>query len=268
MTIATTVLLLLLIGLLAGLSGSLVGLGGGFIVVPAMAFLFPDMTPAHLAGTSMAMLLFNSLSSTYVYASQRRIDYKAALSFAGASIPGSVIGAVLVRRIEGGAFFVSFGSFLLLVSLLILFRPKRPIPLPWQPTSSRRLIDLSGVAFEYRYHLPTGVAISFFVGFLSSLFGVGGGSLMVPTMTLLLSFPPHIAVATSMLQICLSAVVSTGSHAILQNIDWMKALLLAPGALAGGQLGARLAKRLPAKLLLRTLAIMLIAVSVRLILKA
>lgn len=70
-----TIFLLLAIGLTAGLAGSLAGLSGGFIVLPALAFLFPDMQPSHLAGTSMVMLLCNSVSSTYVYARQKRIDY-------------------------------------------------------------------------------------------------------------------------------------------------------------------------------------------------
>jgi uncharacterized membrane protein YfcA len=262
------VAILLLIGLLAGISGSLVGLGGGFIVVPALALLFPEMLPSQLAGTSMAMLLFNSISSTVVYAKQKRIDYEAALRFAGASIPGSVIGAVLVRNIEGQAFFVSFGMFLAFVSLLLLFRPKRPILLPLRPTVFRNFEDASGMRFEFAYHLPTGLAIGFVTGFLSSLFGVGGGSLMVPTMTLLLMFPPHIAVATSMFQISLSAVVSTVTHAYQMNIDWMKVLYLAPGAFLGGQLGARLAKRVPAGALVKVLAVLLIVVSVRLMLKS
>ncbi|RIX59616.1 sulfite exporter TauE/SafE family protein [Paenibacillus nanensis] len=262
-----TFLLLLAIGLTAGLAGSLVGLGGGFIVVPALAFLFPDMPPSHLAGTSMAMLLCNSVSSTYVYAKQQRIDYSAAIRFAAASIPGSVIGAIFAEQIEGRLFFISFGFFLIGIALLLLFKPDRPIVWPLAPTATRSFIDQSGKRFDYSYHMPTGIVISFLVGFLASLFGVGGGSLMIPTMTLLLGFPPHIAVATSMLQIFLSAIVSTSTHAALHNIDWSMVLLLAPGAIIGGQIGARLAKRLPAKLLLKILALLLIVVSVRLIMK-
>lgn len=102
--VVLTYLLLLVIGLATGISGSLVGLGGGFIVVPALAFLFPDMEPSHLAGTSMAMLLFNSISSTYVYAKQKRIDYQAALTFAAVSIPGSVIGALFTKQMGGRMF--------------------------------------------------------------------------------------------------------------------------------------------------------------------
>ncbi|SEC82981.1 sulfite exporter TauE/SafE family protein [Paenibacillus sp. GP183] len=260
-------IVLFLVGLLAGISGSIVGLGGGFIVVPALTFLFPGMLPAHIAGTSMAMLLFNSISSTYVYAKQKRIDYSAAIWFAVVSVPGAVLGAFMAQHITGKAFFISFGLFLIFVSLLLLFKPKQPLRLPFKPTVHRSFVDAAGQRFEFAYNRPTGMAISFLVGYLSSLFGVGGGSLMVPTMTLLLLFPPHIAVATSMLQIFLSAIVSTSTHAYLNNIDWLKVLFLSPGAIIGGQIGARLAKRLPAGLILKLLAVMLILVAVRLIMK-
>lgn len=263
-----TYFILIGIGLAAGLCGSLVGLGGGFIVVPALAFLFPDMTPAHLAGTSMAMLLCNSISSTYVYAKQKRIDYEAALKFFAASIPGSIAGALYVSQIKGSFFFISFGIFLILVSLLLLFKPSSPIAWPFKATVQRSFVDHNGVQFSYSYHLSTGIVISFIVGFAASLFGIGGGSLMVPTMTLLLNFPAHIAVATSMLQIFLSSIISTATHAFSMHVDWFMLLFLAPGAIIGGQLGARLAKRVPAKLLLKLLAIFLIIVSIRMMMKS
>lgn len=262
-----TGLLLVLVGLTAGISGSLVGLGGGFIVVPALTFLFPGMLPAHLSGTSMAMLFFNSISSTAAYARQKRIDYDAALWFAVVSIPGSILGAVLVGKLTGGMFFTGFGCFLAFVSVLLLVKPKQPLRWPLRPTVSRTIVDGRGDRFDYAFHRPTGLVISFATGFLSSLFGVGGGSLMVPTMTLLLHFPPHIAVATSMLQIGLSAVCSTVTHAYLHNIDWLKVLFLAPGALVGGQIGARLARKLPGGALMKVLSVMLLIVAVRLMMR-
>jgi uncharacterized membrane protein YfcA len=260
-------LLLFLLGLFAGCSGSLVGLGGGFIVVPVLTFLFPQMVPAHIVGTSMAMLFFNSISSTAAYARQKRIDYSAAIWFAVSSVPGSILGAVMADRINVKLFHVCFGLFLIFISLLLLFKPKKPLRFPLAPTVHRSFADRSGQRFEYSYHRPTGIVISFFVGFLSSLFGVGGGSLMVPTMALLLSFPPHIAVATSMFNIFLSSIVGTSTHWFLSNIDWMKVLFLSPGAIIGGQIGARIAKRLPAGIVLRILAFMLIIVALRLITK-
>jgi len=258
-------LLLFLIGMFAGISGSIVGLGGGFIVVPAMALLFPLMIPERIVGTSMAVLLFNSISSTIAYTRQKRIDFKAGLSFAFASMPGSFIGAYLTEGLAGKVFFVGFGCFLIFISLFLVFKPKKPLNLPLPKTVDRSFTDALGTHFEYSYNLPLGVVIAFFVGFLSSLLGIGGGSLLVPTMVLLLTFPPHIATATSMLTIFLSAIIGTGTHAYLDNVDWMKVLYLAPGAFIGGQIGAKIASKLPAVIILRILSAMMILVAIRLI---
>ncbi|MFD2168977.1 sulfite exporter TauE/SafE family protein [Tumebacillus lipolyticus] len=259
-------LLLLLTGIVAGVTGSVVGLGGGFIVVPALSFLYV-MPPAHIVGTSMAVLLFNSISSTITYARQKRIDFAAGLSFAAASIPGSIIGAFVADGLASKTFFVGFGCFLILISLFLIFKPKKPVQLPLEPTVRRKFTDASGTEFEYAYHRPLGVWISFVVGFISSLLGVGGGSILVPMMAILFAFPPHIATATSMFTIFLSAIIGSGTHWYLDNIDWLKVLYLAPGAFLGGLIGAKIAPKLPAQTILRVLSIMLIIVAIRLITK-
>jgi uncharacterized membrane protein YfcA len=259
-------LLLFLIGALAGVTGSIVGLGGGFIVVPALAFLY-TMIPAHIVGTSMAVLFFNSISSTITYAKQKRIDFAAGIAFAAASIPGSIIGAFVAEGLTSKAFFVGFGCFLILISLFLVFKPKKPIQLPLEPTVHRKFTDASGTEFEYSYHRPLGITISFAVGFISSLLGIGGGSILVPMMVILFSFPPHIATATSMFTIFLSAIIGTGTHWYLDNIDWWMVLFLAPGAFVGGQIGSRIASKLPAQTILRILAVVLIIVAIRLITK-
>ncbi|HEU4963125.1 MAG TPA: sulfite exporter TauE/SafE family protein [Bacilli bacterium] len=258
-------LLLLLFGVLAGFSGSLVGLGGGFIVVPALAFLF-QMKPEVIVGTSMAVLLFNSISSTLAYTRQKRIDFAAGASFAAASVPGSIIGAMLTEGM-GKSFFIGFGCFLIFISFFLVFKPKKPIDLPLKHTAHRAFIDASGTEFSYSYNRPLGLIVAFFVGYLGSLLGIGGGSILVPTMVVLLNFPPHIAAATSMFTIFLSAIIGTGTHFFLDNIDWWKVLFLAPGAFLGGQLGARVAAKLPAPVILKILSALLVVVGIRLITK-
>ncbi|ARU63267.1 hypothetical protein CBW65_21505 [Tumebacillus avium] len=259
-------LLLFFTGVLAGVTGSIVGLGGGFIVVPVISFLY-TMVPAHIVGTSMAVLFFNSISSTITYARQKRIDFAAGISFAAASIPGSIIGAFIAEGMASKTFFVGFGCFLIFISLFLVFKPKKPVRLPLEPTVHRKFVDASGTEFEYSYHRPLGIIISFVVGFISSLLGIGGGSILVPMMAILFAFPPHIATATSMFTIFLSAIIGTSTHWYLDNIDWMKVLFLAPGAFVGGLIGARLAPKLLAQTILRILSAMLIIVAIRLITK-
>jgi uncharacterized membrane protein YfcA len=257
---------LFLIGTFAGVSGSIVGLGGGFIIVPFLIFLF-SLSPAQISGTSMAVLFFTAISSTWTYSKQKRIDYKSGMAFAAAMIPGSILGAWVADFMTNRAFFVAFGIFLLCIACFLLFKPSKQVQHFLPPTVTRTFVDATGQTFTYSFNHWFGIAVAFVVGFLSSLFGIGGGSVMVPTMALLLSFPAHIAAATSMFSILLSSAVGTVSHMALHNVIWSKVLWLAPGALIGGRLGAQIAAKLPAKLLLRILATTLIIVSIRLISK-
>ncbi|WP_380026400.1 sulfite exporter TauE/SafE family protein [Effusibacillus consociatus] len=257
---------LFLIGGLAGFAGSIVGLGGGFIMIPFLIFLF-DAEPELIIGTSMAVLFVNSISSTLAYSRQKKIDFQSGAWFALLMVPGSIVGAMLAEAFSGKIFYVVFGLFLMAVSIFLLVKPNQPVRNFLPATVTREFTDAKGETFTYSFHRGFGMAVSFLTGFVSSLLGIGGGSIMVPTMVLLLSFPPHIATATSMFTIMLSSLVGTISHIALGNVVWMQALYLAPGAFLGGQLGARVAAKLPAKTILRILAVTLILVAIRLIFK-
>ena len=94
------------------------------------------------------------------------------------------------------------------------------------------------------------------MGFLSGIFGVGGGSLMVPTMILVFFFPPHVATATSMFMILPTSLLSSITHITLGNVDWLYALALVPGAWIGAKVGVFLNTKLKSKtivLILRTI---------------
>lgn len=255
----------IVIGGVAGTLGSLVGLGGGFVIVPLMTFLY-GVPSRFVAGTSTAVIVINALASSLVYRKQRRIDVRSGLAFAAASVPGAFVGARISTVLPARQFDLWFGILMICVSLLLLFKPaeiKRPL---FPPTTTRTLVDASGNTHTYRFNLWFGVAASFFVGFLSSLFGIGGGVVMVPTMVLLLGFPAHIAVATSMFNVLVSSVVGAVSHAFEGNILWIDAAFLAIGAWVGGQLGPRLSSRVSATWLLRFLSILMIVAAIRFVL--
>ena len=129
----------------------------------------------------------------------------------------------------------------------------------------RTYIDKKGLSYTYGYHLLPALTLSFVVGMLSGLFGIGGGSLMVPAMIILFHFPPHIAVATSMFMILLSAIVGSLSHIALGNVEWLYILALLPGAWFGGVTGAAINRRLSSDRLVLVLRVVLIIIALRLI---
>jgi uncharacterized membrane protein YfcA len=255
---------LVAIGVLAGTLGSLVGLGGGFIIVP-LTTLFLNLPSRIIAGTSTAVIVINSLTSAWVYGKQRRIDYKSAAAFAIASIPGAFVGAHFSHYLPTHLFNLAFGVFLICTSIFLMIKPKEAKNVIFRPTSHRSFHDATGKLFKYDFNLPVGLVAAFFVGFLSSLFGIGGGTVMVPVMVLLLGFPPHVAVATSMMMVLVSSFVGALSHAMLGDVAWLYALNLAIGAWVGGQIGPRMAAKASGPWLLRILGVLMICTALRMI---
>src|SRR5437870_12670473 len=89
---------LLVIGFTVGAIGTLIGAGGGFLLVPVLLLLNPHFTADTVAGISLAVVFFNAASGTLAYARMRRIDYKAGTIFAIAALPGAVLGAYKIGR--------------------------------------------------------------------------------------------------------------------------------------------------------------------------
>ncbi|MFD1954908.1 sulfite exporter TauE/SafE family protein [Paenibacillus thailandensis] len=262
-------LLLALVGIVAAAFGSLVGLGGGIIIVPALLLLGPGLTGeevAHAAavGTSLAVLVVTALASSLTYSKKKLVDYRSAWMLFITSGPASVLGSALTGRLQGAAFQLSFGVFMLLMAALLVAKDyMKPISRSWP--IERTFTDAAGRAHSYGYGLTPMLIAGFGTGLVSGLFGIGGGSLFVPIMVLLFRYPPHLATATSMFVIFLSSILGTGMHAALGEMNWPFVLALAPGAWIGGKLGAYLAARMSGKALLWLLRVTLLVVAGKLI---
>lgn len=265
-------LILFIAGLIIGTLGSLVGLGGGVFLVPALLFfgsygigILSGVTPQIAVGTSLFITIFTGLSSTLSYIKVNRVDYKSALLFLLGSGPGGLLGAWINQFMNFQSFSIYFGSFIIIISLLLTFQANIK-PNQWKyKRITRVFIDSSGRKYTYSYSALLGVILAFFVGLCSGLFGIGGGSIMVPIMIMLFRFPPHIAIATSMFMIFLSSIVSSFAHVYLGNINWLFALILLPGAWFGGKLGAWLNQKLKGNTLIVLLRFILVIIGIRLI---
>ncbi len=262
-------------GLLVGAYGTMVGAGGGFLVVPALLLVY-HMPPEQAAGTSIAVAFMNAASGTVSYARQGRVDYRAGIWFAVATLPGAVAGAFLSRLFTGPAFDTVFGLLLLGIAALLVWRPVaqeeyaesvlEQADLPWWRVQ-RHVTDRAGETFRYRYNLAAGVGISFCVGFASSILGIGGGIIHVPALIHLLGFPAHVAMATSHFILAISAGTATLSHLALHHVLIGPAILMGVGVVAGAQVGARLGQLLKGTVVVRLLSIALIIVGIRLLLR-
>lgn len=270
--------LLLPLGLLIGAFGTLIGAGGGFILVPILLLVYPNEKTELITAISLAVVFFNALSGSFAYARMKRVDYKSGIFFAIATIPGAIFGALSTAYIPRRAFDLIFGALMVVAAIFLWMSAKEghsehsnPHGATSQKTSSRltrrHLVDAEGVDYRYAFDLRLGIILSVFVGYLSSLLGVGGGFIHVPALSRLLNFPVHIATATSHFVLAIMALTGTLVH-IVQGVfvhGIRRTVILAIGVLVGAQAGAWLSNRTGGKVIIRGLAVALAFVGIRLI---
>ena len=265
-------LLLVGIGLTVGFIGTLIGAGGGFILVPILLILYPKLGPEIITSISLAIVFLNACSGSIAYAKMKRIDYKSALAFSLATLPGAILGAYLVNDIPEKFFDILLGLILVSIAVFLLIKPgftKKPGNNNKHRTS-RSITDNHGNRYEYSFKNSIGIISSFFVGFLSSLLGIGGGIIHVPVLTSLLNFPIHVATATSHFVLTVMALAGTVTHIIQGNLDgqWFKVLYLGAGVVAGAQAGAAFSHHAKPRWIIQALAFALLLVGIRMLLRS
>ncbi len=261
--------LFVLLGFGIGALGTLIGAGGGFILLPVLLLLYPDAPPEHLTAISLAVVFFNAGSGSIAYARLKRIDYRSGLPFALATLPGAVLGAYATRYIPRHVFDAVLGTLLLALALFLLLKPKYRFTamITRQYRTYRIVTDRDGTVYKYSFNMVTGILISVVVGFLSSILGIGGGIIHVPVLSLVLHFPVALATATSHFILAIMSFAGTCAHAVQGNLSNSVPVTLAigMGSVAGAQLGAWLSHRTQPVWIIRALAAALLLVAIRLL---
>jgi uncharacterized membrane protein YfcA len=256
-----------------GAYGTIIGAGGGFILVPVLLLIYPGLEPEELTSISLAVVMANAASGSIAYGRQRRVDFRTGLLFAACSAPGVIAGAFVVGVIPARLFSALFGALLLSVAV-IAFRGRREAiraPIRGAGVIVRNMVDPEGRMYVYAYRLWQAIVISLSVGFISSLFGIGGGVMQVPAMIILLHVPVQYAVATSQFTLVFMSGGATIIHALngtLGEDEALKALAISIGAVPGAQAGALIAQRIRPRMVLALLGIAILVLGVRLILHA
>ncbi|PFH85921.1 sulfite exporter TauE/SafE family protein [Bacillus sp. AFS088145] len=268
------ILILISIGLAAGTVGSLIGLGGGIIIVPMLLnidhFLSAFSTvPIHVAvGTSLITIVFSSLSSTLSYHKQKRIDYKSGILFLIGSVPGSLLGTYINSLLNTERFTLFFGIFLICISVFLFVSSKlNKKSKEVHKGIIRTYTNDEGEAFTYSYSLPLAISLSICIGIISGLFGIGGGILLVPMMAFLFGFPPQLAVATSMFVVMFTTLGSSISYITLGEVNFYYILLLIPGAWFGGKIGAYINQKLKTETIALILRLVVLFYGIKLIIE-
>lgn len=262
----------MLLGIGIGAFGTLVGAGGGFILVPVLLLLFPERPASELTAVSLAVVLANAAAGSLSYLRMRRADYRSGIVLALATVPGAVAGALAVNLLPRRGFDVLMGVMLIAVAVYLIVRPAaNQSLLAGQPmTVERTVVDAAGEVYSYRFNLGLAIVFSVGVGFLSSLLGVGGGILHVPLLTSLFSFPAHVATATSHFVLVFTAGAGVLTHLVHGDYGAGSLRLtvpLAAGVVVGAPLGAVASRRIGGPGIVRLLAAALLVVGLRLLIQ-
>jgi len=256
-------------GLLLGAFGTLIGAGGGFLLMPILLVVYPHDNPDVLASISLAVVCLNAVSGSIAYGRMGRIDYRSGLLFAAATIPGGILGAMTTALIPRRTFDAILGGVVLVAAAYLFLRTGRPEGSGhrWPNGWRRVVVDRAGTAHEYRYPPTLGVLISLGVGFLSSVLGIGGGIIHVPVLATLFDFPVHIATATSHFTLAFMSAAGTAVHAKAGTVTpgLFRIICLAIGVVPGAQVGARLSNRFRGPGIIRSLAVALGVLGIRLL---
>lgn len=243
------------LGLAIGAYGTLVGAGGGSLLVPMLLLMIPNESPATLTSISIAVVFFNAYSGTIAYMRMGRIDYYAGTLFTVAGAPGAVLGVLLVHEAPRAIFDPLFGVLLLAIGAWLVRDPIGRLaaqpPAPAERSSSARI----------------GAIGSAYIAVLSSLLGIGGGVIHVPFLIRVLKIPPHTATATSHFVLTFMALTATITHVALGEFSSgiHRTMYLAVGVMMGAPLGAAFSVRVRGSMIVRLLAVALCLVGLRLI---
>ncbi|NQE60422.1 sulfite exporter TauE/SafE family protein [Caulobacter sp. RHG1] len=277
--VSVNALLLVVLGGLVGFISGLFGIGGGFLMTPVLVFM--GIPPVVAVASEANHVAASSVSSVIAYSRKRVVDFRMGGVLATGGAIGSFIGVEVFRwlRLIGQADMAVSVSYLLFLGVIgglmlmesvgaILRRRKGQPP---KPRRERRPMLLYALPFKVRFPrsrlyisvIPP-VLLGVFVGILSAVMGVGGGFILVPAMIYLLRMPAPVVVGTSLFQIVittsLTSVLQAGRN---QTVDIVLATLLLIGGVIGAQLGARASGRFRAEELRALLALLVLAVGLR-----
>lgn len=240
------------VGFVVGVFSSFTGLGGAMILTPTLSMLFGLSYPTAISCT-VAQMVGMSASGLWRHWRLGHVDGKLALNFLGGSVPGAVLGRLLLQRLDarfggGGrlrvAFHLIFGIILVAGAAGMLVKAIR-----W---SRRRRGGESRPSSRPRLQAPVGRALAvgasgLLAGLLAGLLSLGGGVVTVPVLVALLGVPVTVAVGTSVFQMSLMAVAATLVSVRGHELDWQVILLLLVGSVPGAALGPLLLGRVAAR---------------------
>jgi uncharacterized protein len=280
--ISVNLVVMLGLGAAVGFLSGMFGVGGGFLLTPFL--MFSGIPAAIAVATGANQIVATSVSGALAQWRRNHIDFRMGAVLIAGGVAGALIGVFLLKAVReagqaGLIVSLTYVALLGVVGALMFAESIRAIrrARAGKPASSRKPGQhnwIHGLPLKLRFPrsrlyisaIPP-LVIGWVVGLLTAFLGVGGGFIMVPAMIYLLRMPTNIVIGTSIFQIIFVTAVVTVLHAsFTHTLDVVLALILAAGGVIGGQFGVRAGQRLRGEQLRALLAMMVLAVAIRLLL--
>ncbi|RKH42471.1 sulfite exporter TauE/SafE family protein [Corallococcus sicarius] len=243
------VAIVLLVSMGAGLLGSLLGLGGGLILIPVLTLVL-KVDIRYAVGASIVSVIATSSGAAAAYVRDGLANLRVAMFLELATVAGAVTGAMLAGLVGGRALYFLFGA-VMAYSALAMLRKLRDDGEPREEPPPDALADrlaLHGSYYDasterevaYRVHRPlAGLGLMYVAGAVSGLLGIGSGALKVPAMDLAMGLPIKVSTATSNFMIGVTAAASAGIYFARGDIDPFIAGPVCLGVTMGAFAGSR-----------------------------
>lgn len=277
---SVNIVVLLAMGAAVGFLSGMFGVGGGFLITPLL--IFYNIPPAIAVATGANQVIASSFSGALAHFKRGSLDFKLGTVLLAGGIVGSTLGAYVFALLRSvgqldlfiSIFYVAFlgivGGLMLVESVNALRRARSGALPTLKKSGQHNWIHRLPLKMRFRTSklfvsvIPV-LGIGAGIGFLAAIMGVGGGFIMVPALIYLLKVPTNVVVGTSLFQIIFVAAFTTIVHATAnQTVDVILAFILMVGGVAGAQYGARAGQRLRGEQLRALLALLVLAVALRL----
>jgi uncharacterized membrane protein YfcA len=278
--LSVNLFVLLAMGAAVGFLSGMFGVGGGFLITPLL--IFYNIPPAIAVATGANQVIASSFSGALSHMKKGTIDFKLGTVLLGGGVVGSTVGIyvfTLLRSLGQLDLFVSLlyvallgtvGGLMLVESVRAIRRARDGAAPTLKKPGQHNWIHRLPLKMRFRASklfvsvIPV-IGLGAGIGFLSSIMGVGGGFIMVPALIYLLKVPTNVVVGTSLFQIIFVAAYTTIVHASTSHtVDIVLAFMLMIGGVAGAQYGAKAGQRLRGEQLRALLALLVLAVALRL----
>ena len=262
---------LIVLGLCSGIFGALFGLGGGVIFVPVLMLIF-GLEPTEAVAISLIGIIAGSVGASTVLVDRGLSNVRLGLLLEITTCVGAIAGAIIATYLDSWILMVLFSVIIIYSGIRMIVNPERTVePSSGEDTPLTFRYRDESVGEDVRYEVQnvgSGMGLYTIAGALSSMTGVGGGAVKVPLMNIHMHVPMKAASSTSSYMIGITAFSGAITYFFAGEVILAYAACVAIGAFAGSLIGARYARKIPARHLRKYFSIVLFAMAILVLLQA